>query len=131
MRERILYQFLLEADNESGRLRNALHIGQNEDHNNVDDTGIDYQADTIYVRFKDTAPAETVGQLADTILVLDSVKDAIVISNNLIKKVDGTKVVYVLKNGEKTAVEVETGLSTGSQTEIRSGLKEGDEIVIR
>ena len=104
---------------------------QNEDHNNVDDTGIDYQADTIYVRFKDTAPAEAVGQLADTILVLDSVKDAIVISNNLIKKVDGTKVVYVLKNGEKTAVEVETGLSTGSQTEIRSGLNEGDEIVIR
>lgn len=104
---------------------------QNEDHNNVDDTGIDYQADTIYVRFKDTAPAEAVGQLADTILVLDSVKDAIVISNNLIKKVDGTKVVYVLKSGEKTAVEVETGLSTGSQTEIRSGLKEGDEIVIR
>lgn len=104
---------------------------QKEDHNNVDDTGIDYQADTIYVRFKDTAPAETVGQLADTILVLDSVKDAIVISNNLIKKVDGTKVVYVLKSGEKTAVEVETGLSTGSQTEIKSGLKEGDEIVIR
>lgn len=104
---------------------------QNEDHNNVDDTGIDYQADTIYVRFKDTAPAEAVGQLADTILVLDSVKDAIVISNNLIKKVDGTKVVYVLKNGEKTAVEVETGLSTGSQTEIKSGLNEGDEIVIR
>lgn len=104
---------------------------QKEDHNNVDDTGIDYQADTIYVRFKDTAPAEAVGQLADTILVLDSVKDAIVISNNLIKKVDGTKVVYVLKNGEKTAVEVETGLSTGSQTEIRSGLNEDDEIVIR
>ncbi len=104
---------------------------QKEDHNNVDDTGIDYQADTIYVRFKDTAPAEAVGQLADTILVLDSVKDAIVISNNLIKKVDGTKVVYVLKNGEKTAVEVETGLSTGSQTEIISGLNEGDEIVIR
>ena len=48
-----------------------------------------------------------------------------------LKKVDGTKVVYVLKNGEKTAVEVETGLSTGSQTEIRSGLNEGDEIVIR
>lgn len=36
-----------------------------------------------------------------------------------------------MKNGEKTAVEVETGLSTGSQTEIKSGLKEGDEIVIR
>lgn len=104
---------------------------QKEDHNNVDDTGIDYEADTIYVQFKDTPPAEAVGQLADTILVLDSVKDAIVISNNLIKKVDGEKVVYVLKNGEKTAVTVETGLSTGSQTEITSGISEGDEIIIR
>lgn len=27
MREKILYQFLLEADNESGRLKNMLHIG--------------------------------------------------------------------------------------------------------
>ena len=69
------------------------------------------------------------GQLADTILVLDSVKDAIVISNNLIKKVDGTKVVYVLKNGEKTAVEVETGLSTGSQTEIKSVLKRATKLL--
>lgn len=104
---------------------------QADDHNAVDDTGISYEAETVYVRFKNTAPAETVGQLADTILVLESVSDAIVISNNLIKTVDGEKVVYVLKNGEKTAVPVETGLSTASQTEIVSGLNEGDEIIIR
>lgn len=102
-----------------------------DDHNAVDDTGINYEAETVYVRFKDDPPTEAVGQLADTVLVLDSVKDAIVISNNLIKKVDGEQVVYVLKNGEKTAVAVETGLSTGSQTEIKSGLSEGDEIIIR
>ncbi len=104
---------------------------QKDDHNAVDETGIDYEAETVYVRFKDGAPADAVGQLADTILVLDSVSDAIVISNNLIKKVDGETVVYVLKNGEKTAVPVETGLSTASQTEIVSGLSEGDEIIIR
>ena len=53
------------------------------------------------------------------------------ISNNLIKKVDGEKVVYVLKDGEKTAVPVEVGLSTGSQSEIISGIEEGDELVLK
>jgi len=104
---------------------------QKEDHNAVDDTGIDYQADTVYVRFTDTPPAGAVGQLADIVLVLDSVSDAIVISNNLIKKVDGETVVYVLKDGEKTAVTVEVGLETGSQSEIRSGISEGDELILK
>ncbi len=104
---------------------------QQEDHNAVDDTGISYEADTVYVRFTDDPPTEAVGQLADAVLVLDSVKDAIVISNNLIKNVDGEKVVYVLKNGEKTAVTVEVGLETGSQTEIVSGINEGDELILK
>jgi hypothetical protein len=63
--------------------------------------------------------------------VLDRSENTIVISNNLIKKVDGEKVVYVLKNGEKTAVPVEIGLSTGSQSEIISGISEGDELVLK
>ena len=102
-----------------------------EDHNAVDDTGIEYEADTVYVRFTNTPPTEAVGQLADVVLVLDSVSDAVVISNNLIKKVDGEKVVYVLKDGEKVAVTVETGLETGSQTEIVSGISEGDELILK
>jgi len=83
------------------------------------------------VRFTNTPPTEAVGQLADVVLVLDSVSDAVVISNNLIKKVDGEKVVYVLKDGEKVAVTVETGLETGSQTEIVSGISEGDELILK
>lgn len=102
-----------------------------EDHNDVDDTGIEYEADTVYVRFTNTPPTEAVGQLADVVLVLDSVTDAVVISNNLIKTVDGEKVVYVLKDGEKVAVTVETGLETGSQTEIVSGINEGDELILK
>ena len=64
-------------------------------------------------------------------VLLDKVDDAIVISNNLIKKVDGEQVVYVLKDGEKVAVNVEVGLQTGSQAEITSGLNENDEVIIR
>ncbi|MBR1662786.1 MAG: efflux RND transporter periplasmic adaptor subunit [Ruminococcus sp.] len=93
---------------------------------------IDYQADAVYVRFSGKkSPASAVGQLGDVTLLLDKVEDAIIISNNLIKTVDGEQVVYVLKNGEKTAVAVEVGLQTGSQAEIKSGLSEGDELIIR
>ena len=102
-----------------------------DDHEKADDTGIDYAADTFYVRFTEDIPPESVGQLADCILIQESVKDAIVISNNLIKTVDGKQVVYVLKNDEKVAVPVEIGLKTVSQSEIKSGLNVGDEIVIR
>lgn len=104
---------------------------QSQSHEKLDDTGIAYEAETVYVRFTDKMPTEAVGQLADCILVQDSVTDAIVISNNLIKTVDGEKVVYILKEGEKTAVNVEVGLETGSQSEIVSGLNEGDEIILR
>lgn len=104
---------------------------QSESHDKKTEGGIDYQADMIYIRFKDEAPADAVGQLADSILIQDRVENAIVVSNNLIKTVDGESVVYVLKDGEKTAVPVEVGLKTGSQSEIISGLNEGDEIVIR
>ncbi|MBQ8964943.1 efflux RND transporter periplasmic adaptor subunit [Ruminococcus sp.] len=100
-------------------------------HDKEDKTGISYEADTIYVRFEGDIPADALGQLADVILVLDKSENAVVISNNLIKKVDGEKVVYVLKNGEKVAVPVEIGLTTGSQSEILSGVEEGDELVLK
>ena len=102
-----------------------------DDHDKEDNTGITYEADTVYVRFADNMPTNAVGQLADCILIQDKVENAIVISNNLIKTLDGQKVVYVLKDDVKTAVPVEIGLKTGSQAEIKSGLSEGDEIIIR
>ena len=45
--------------------------------------------------------------------------------------VDGEKIIYVLKDGEKVPVKVEVGLKTGSQSEIKSGINEGDELIIR
>ncbi len=104
---------------------------QNESHDKLEQGGIDYESEMVYIRFTEDPPSDAVGQLADTILVLDTAENAICVSNNLIKTVDGEKVVYVLKDGEKTAVPVEIGLQTGSQSEITSGINEGDELVIR
>lgn len=92
---------------------------------------IEYLADSVYIRFKGDVPDGAVGQLADSILVLDKRENAIVIANNLIKNISGENVVYLLKDDNKVAVTVEIGLQTGAQSEIISGISEGDEIVIR
>lgn len=92
---------------------------------------IEFSKKKIYVKFKDVPPENCVNLLADTILVLDKRENVVVVANNIIKTVNGEKVVYLLKDGKKVASTVEVGLQTGSQSEIISGVNEGDEIVIR
>lgn len=92
---------------------------------------IEFDKKSIYVKFKDVPPENCVNVLADTILVIDSREDVVVVANNIIKTVNGEKVVYLLKDGKKVESKVEIGLQTGSQSEIISGVNEGDEIVIR
>lgn len=101
------------------------------DHNFVDDTGINYETGKIYVRLDESVPPYTVGQIADCILIQEKAENAIVISNNLIKNINGQPVVYVLRDGEKVPVNVTVGLKTGSRSEIVSGLNEGDEVILR
>lgn len=110
----------------------ADYIVEHQGEHNADDgTGIQYELGTVYIRFKDIIPAETVGQIADCVLIQQRVENAIVISNNLIKTINGQDVVYVLRDGEKVPVTITVGLKTGSQSEIVSGLNEGDEIILR
>lgn len=92
---------------------------------------IDFDKNRIYIKFKDNPPENCVNVLVDTILVLDKREDVVVVANNIIKTVNGEKVVYLLKDGKKVASKVEIGLQTGSQSEIISGVNAGDEIVIR
>ena len=42
---------------------------------------------------------------------------------------DGTRTLYVLKDGKPSAVKVKTGSTDGEMTEILSGLTEGDQVV--
>lgn len=90
-----------------------------------------FDREHVYIRFTETPPDGCVGNLADTVLVLDERKDVIVISNNLIKKIGDSNVVYMIKDGKKVAKEVEVGLQTASSSEIISGIEEGDEIIVR
>ncbi len=92
---------------------------------------IEFDKKRIYVKFKDNPPENCVNVLVDTILVLEKKENVVVVANNIIKTVNGEKVVYLLKDGKKVASKVEIGLQTGSQSEIISGVNAGDEIVIR
>lgn len=97
-----------------------------------DDAILGEISEDVVVAFTGDIPeSSAVGNSADTILVLDSREDVIVISANLIKTVNGQEVVYVFKDNERVQVAVETGLQSGSLIEITSGLEEGDEVIIR
>jgi HlyD family secretion protein len=45
------------------------------------------------------------------------------------KPADGSRTLYVLKDGRPRAVDVKTGATNGELTEILSGLSEGDEVI--
>ncbi len=101
----------------------------------VDENGefvLGEESEDIIVAFKGGVPdSSAVGNIADTILVLDERHDVIVISANLIKKVNGQDTVYLFKDNERVPAPVTQGLKSGSSVEITSGLEVGDEIIIR
>ncbi|GAB4435151.1 MAG: efflux RND transporter periplasmic adaptor subunit [bacterium] len=63
-------------------------------------------------------------------IISERKKDVLLVPNRAIKFENGDYVVYVPKDGKKMAVKVKTGIRDESQTEILSGLKEGDQFYI-
>ncbi len=92
-----------------------------------------FEANYVYIKFTGKkVPTNAIGNIADAIMVLDKAENVISIPSRLIKTVNGQNIVYILnENGEREAKEVEVGLETSTASEIKSGLKEGDKIVVR
>lgn len=63
-------------------------------------------------------------------IISERKKDVLLVPNRAIKFENGDYVVYVPKDGKKVAVKVKTGIRDESQTEILSGLKDGDQFYI-
>lgn len=90
------------------------------------------KSENVIVKFDELIPeTSAVGNIADTLLILEKRENVIVISSNLIKSSGGIKYVYVFKDNQKIQANVTVGLESGSLCEITSGLEEGDEIIIR
>lgn len=93
---------------------------------------VTFEEGKVYAQFTGDVPTDAIGNVADAVLVLDSKKDVIVVAKKLVKTVNDKRIVYVLnEDNEKEAREVEVGLETGSESEIVSGLEEGEQIIVR
>lgn len=84
----------------------------------------------IKVTPKQQNPALKDGLLARVTFVTATHKGAIVVPANAIIQRNGQSTVYVVVNGQASPHVVQTGLTDGTHTEIVSGLKVGDVIVV-
>lgn len=71
------------------------------------------------------------GQYAAVCLVQNRVEHALLIPTNAIYKGEGGSYVYVLENGVRRRTDVETGVTTDWDTQILSGLAEGDVVYVK
>jgi len=62
-------------------------------------------------------------------IILDSKNDVLYVPSTAIQNSGNQNYVRVLKNGKEQQVNVEIGLTSDTETEITSGLKEGDEVI--
>jgi len=69
--------------------------------------------------------------MSATASIITHVKpNVLLVPNAAVQTTNGTSLVRVMKNGKVTSVPVEIGLTSDTQTEITSGLSEGDEVVV-
>jgi len=101
---------------------------------------IDPEAESIQVgspdseaffRITDGEMPEVTSRTRGAIFLLhDAAYDVLMLPNNLINTVDGRVFVHVMENGILVMRDVEIGLIGNTQTEIISGLEEGDEVAV-
>ncbi len=84
----------------------------------------------VTVALSRTAEAVKTGMTANVNIIVARRDNVLVVPNRAIRTVGKQKVVAVLYEGQQMQVPVQVGLSGDSATEIVSGLKEGDVVVL-
>jgi HlyD family secretion protein len=86
---------------------------------------------TVTVELTNPDDAVKPGMTAAVNIVVDEVKDALLIPNRAVRLRDGQRVVYVLKNGLPVPQPIKLGASSDTQSVLAAGdLQEGDLIVL-
>lgn len=62
-------------------------------------------------------------------IITDTRDNVLLVSSSAVKTQNGQSTVQVLKNGQPQSIQVEVGASSDTQTEIISGLSEGDNVI--
>ncbi len=83
----------------------------------------------VFLTFATIPSGVRPGMTASSIIQTQRHDDVLAILSSAIQTNNGQSFVRVLKNGKITEVPVETGISSDTDTEITSGLSEGDTVV--
>jgi len=71
------------------------------------------------------------GMTAAVNIVTNQVKGQLLVPNRAVRLVDGSQVVYILKNSQPQEVKIKLGVSSDTQSVVNSGdLKEGDLVIL-
>ncbi len=95
------------------------------------ESGIDTQTRTIKVRATSPNPGALLvpGTYARISIILERIQDALTIpSETLITELEGNKV-YICRDGKAVSTPVTTGIRTGTDVQITSGLSVGDSLI--
>ncbi|MBP6994288.1 efflux RND transporter periplasmic adaptor subunit [Candidatus Woesebacteria bacterium] len=98
----------------------------------IDTTGVVSSGVTTYptVIRLDTDPGNILGSMAASANIITEIKqDILLVPNSSITTQNGISTIQVMKNNKVDTVNVEVGLSSDSQTEVLSGVSEGDTVV--
>lgn len=79
----------------------------------------------------DTEASEILPNMSATAnIILETKDDVLLVPSSAVQRQGDQSIVRILKGKQEQTVSVETGLTSDTQTEILSGLSEGDEVVI-
>ena len=85
----------------------------------------------VTVQILDADSSVKPGMTAGVNVLTTEIKDVLVVPNRSVRTQDGERVVYVMRNGTPTPVQVKLGASSDTQSQVLPGdLKEGDEILL-
>lgn len=87
-----------------------------------------YQVDIDFLEVK---KGIKIGMTADIIIEVARKENVLAVSKGAVDKIDGKMLVEVFEGGEIKQREIKTGLEGVDYFEVLSGLKEGEEVVIR
>jgi len=83
----------------------------------------------VIVQF-DTSSEEVLPNMAASVNIIIEAKDnVLLVPSSAIQKQNGQNIVTVLENGKERQKQVEVGISSDTQTEIISGLSEGEVVI--
>lgn len=95
----------------------------------VSDLGIEQKRIRVEIDFEEKPENIKPGYDLELKLILKESKDTLIVPENSVFKMDGKSFVFVAENGTARLREVKTGIKSGRNIEILSGLQEGELVI--